>query len=463
MLFRSTSRTRSTTAGSISSTINGATGRTDGAMKVVGVVAEAAKASELFSKLADLFYDRFKKEDEIDERRKSDFIENGIPNAPPLTGDEKKMIEESMELVEDVASRGKRIAGTVNESVEKFLYRDGEGGAAVGMTVAKVDVAAVKLFTEVSNSEDKDELLGAKRRAGNMAVKRLSGGDGNVAVKYGLWNSSLHSSLQTIASNPISRSLPHSLRSFQLWLLDTYARKSESKQTIREVYNDLDGTRSMQYTTSASLPGGFQDRLFEAWITFEKVEANGLRTYIIAFCPIEKYKGTHHKVEGAEKMQDATSRGLYMVKELTDNTCEMTILLQVDLKITVLPARVLDIVAKQELSLTYKLQEKFRRNGKEVDRERVTALAGVMSGRKGLPLIEDQVGFFERCMTLSGKEDGEGWKVLESHCPDVKMWMQYFPPRKGERNIATGKAVGVVEGSAEEVAAWAFTYCSNER
>ncbi|GMH82415.1 hypothetical protein TrST_g12581 [Triparma strigata] len=105
-----TSKTRSTTAGSISSAVIGATSRTDGAMKMVGVVAEAAKASELFSKLADLFYDRFKKEEEIDERRKADFIENGIPNAPPLTGDEQKMIEESMELVKDVASRGKRIA-----------------------------------------------------------------------------------------------------------------------------------------------------------------------------------------------------------------------------------------------------------------------------------------------------------------------------------------------------------------
>ena len=49
------------------------------------------------------------------------------------------MIEESMELVEDVAFRAKRIAGTANESVEKFIYRDGEGGAAVGMTVAKME------------------------------------------------------------------------------------------------------------------------------------------------------------------------------------------------------------------------------------------------------------------------------------------------------------------------------------
>ena len=45
------------------------------------------------------------KESVIDARSKADFIESKIPNAPPLTGDEKKMIKESIKLVEDVASR----------------------------------------------------------------------------------------------------------------------------------------------------------------------------------------------------------------------------------------------------------------------------------------------------------------------------------------------------------------------
>ncbi|GMI15626.1 hypothetical protein TrVE_jg49 [Triparma verrucosa] len=166
------------------------------AVKKLGAGFESAKGDKLFYKLAEMFYDRFKKEDVIDARRKADFIEN-IPNAPPLTGDEKKMIKESMKQVEDVASRAKRVAGTANESVEKFLYRDGEGGAAVGMTVAKIDVAAVTFFTE-------------------------------------------------------------------LWLIDTYALKAENKSfAINEVWNDLDGTRSLQYTISVSPPGGFQDRLFE--------------------------------------------------------------------------------------------------------------------------------------------------------------------------------------------------------
>ena len=41
--------------------------------------------------------------------------------------------------------------------------------------------------------------------------------------------------------------------------------------------------------------------------------------------------------------------------------------------------------------------------------------------------------------------------------------MKYFPPEKGERSIGTGKAVCVVDGSAEEVAAWVMDYCNNER
>ncbi|GMH88310.1 hypothetical protein TrST_g6939 [Triparma strigata] len=113
------------------------------AVKKLGAGSEAAKGNKLFCKLAKMFYDRFKKEEVIDARRKADFVENGIPNAPPLTGDEQKMIKESMKLVEDVASRAKRIAGTVNESVEKFLYRADSGDAAVGLAVAKIDVTAV--------------------------------------------------------------------------------------------------------------------------------------------------------------------------------------------------------------------------------------------------------------------------------------------------------------------------------
>jgi hypothetical protein len=147
-----TSVARSTTTAGITSAVTGVTSSRGAALKKLGTSGEAAKGQELFCKLASLFYDRFKKEEVIDARRKADFIKNGIPNAPPLTGDEQKMIAKLMREVE--VMKAKRIAGTANDSVEKFLHQDGEGGAAWGMTVAKMDVAATTLFTEVSESKE---------------------------------------------------------------------------------------------------------------------------------------------------------------------------------------------------------------------------------------------------------------------------------------------------------------------
>ena len=143
---------RSTTTAGITSAGTGVSSKSGAAMKFLGAGGEGAMGNKLFCKLADLFYDRFKKEDTIDARRKADFIENGIPNAVPLTEAEENLIAKLMGEVE--VMKAKRIAGTVNDSVEKFIHQDGEGGAAWGMTVAKMDVAATTLFTEVSESKE---------------------------------------------------------------------------------------------------------------------------------------------------------------------------------------------------------------------------------------------------------------------------------------------------------------------
>lgn len=54
-----------------------------------------------------MFYDRFKKEKIIDERKRKHFIES-IPKAPPLTTDEQNLIAKSMKLVEKISSKAKR-------------------------------------------------------------------------------------------------------------------------------------------------------------------------------------------------------------------------------------------------------------------------------------------------------------------------------------------------------------------
>ncbi|GMH79638.1 hypothetical protein TL16_g08210 [Triparma laevis f. inornata] len=163
----------------------------------------------------------------------------------------------SKTLVESITSRAKRVAGTANESVEKYFHKPERGGAAVGMTVAKMDLSAIRLVAE-------------------------------------------------------------------LWLLDTYAEKIDlSDRAIMEVWHNLDGTRGQQYATSIGLPGGFQDRLFKTWFTWEKtIDGGSRRTFIIALAPLKTYEGTHHEVAGAEKMMEATSKGMYIIKELSENTCE---------------------------------------------------------------------------------------------------------------------------------------------
>lgn len=106
-----------------------------------------------------------------------------------------------------------------------------------------------------------------------------------------------------------------------------------------------------------------------------------------------------------------------------------------------------------------------KRHNLEVDRASYRALADVMGARADTSLQEGQSKMFARCMKFfKGDGAGEGWEVLKSPDADVEMWTKCFEPESGERSgIATGKAIGVVNCSAEEVAAWVFDYCSNER
>lgn len=105
---------------------------------------------------------------------------------------------------------------------------------------------------------------------------------------------------------------------------------------------------------------------------------------------MDDYQGvTHHPAP--EKLIRATWRGVYVVKELTDTTCEWTWAAQVDLKVPAMPTSMLDFLTKKELTWAGTVQEKYSRNRKKVDREKVDSLAKDMRRRRGEPLMEDQV------------------------------------------------------------------------
>ena len=63
-------------------------------------------------------------------------------------------------------------------------------------------------------------------------------------------------------------------------------------------------------------------------------EEYGRRTFIIAITPMEEYKGgTRHRVPGEENFKAASSRGIYKIKEVSDNTCEWTWAQQADFRL----------------------------------------------------------------------------------------------------------------------------------
>ena len=124
------------------------------------------------------------------------------------------------------------------------------------------------------------------------------------------------------------------------------------------------------------------------------------------------------------------------------------------------------------------MQEFFSRNGKKVDGEVQKQLVENIIRNKGKPIPEDQKPLWLRCNSLKGTNESE-WDPLKPgpKNPDVKMWIK-FPKvaqgrrksivkdakkKSGQERVATGKAIGYVDCTAEKLCAWMMDYNSNER
>ncbi|GMH72745.1 hypothetical protein TL16_g05998 [Triparma laevis f. inornata] len=301
-----------------------------------------ASAFKRFNSIGIMFYERFKKEDEIDERMKEDFLENEMENPPQQSKQTVALIDRSISLLKEMDS-AKRVAGTFNSRVEKFtLWKEGEP-SAWGKTVCSVDTSAKRMFAHL-------RVLDTFKRKRDH--KKSNG------------------------------SLP------------------------RGVWENLGGVRILQFSTCVKFPSGFHNRLFETWLTWAKREAeDGKAMYIMAFAPLSEYVGPRYKVLGSEEMTMGMIRGVHVVKEVTTNTCEWTKVQNVDLHMS-LPKVILDHLAKNELNLTHMIQESFRRNGKGVDQELRRANGETMHKMRGRALAKDQQEVFDRCQELGKDDEG---------------------------------------------------------
>ena len=148
----------------------------------------------------------------------------------------------------------------------------------------------------------------------------------------------------------------------------------------------------------------------------------------------------------------------------SQNICEWTRIQVVNIGVK-LPKKVMQILTANQLKWASKVQERHRRNEQEIENELKFDLIRKMEEHKNCPLFDDQEDSFNKSKELLEIE--EGWVELKpstsQYSSSVKKWINYIPPKKGERSIATGKVTGTVDCSAIEAAAWQFAYCSRRR
>ena len=76
-------------------------------------------ARDAFGLICAALYDRFEQKDEIDRRILKAF-EDSIDKAPEQTHAEQAVVEKMLATASEIESKGKRVPGTVGESVDKF-------------------------------------------------------------------------------------------------------------------------------------------------------------------------------------------------------------------------------------------------------------------------------------------------------------------------------------------------------
>ncbi|GMI41984.1 hypothetical protein TrCOL_g13771 [Triparma columacea] len=344
--------------------------------------------------------DEFRQPAVIDERRKRHFVEEVMPRAPPLTIEEGAMLERVGRLEKELHTKGKRVKGTLKEGIDKFLWREGDNmWGAFGVTVDK----------------------SAK---------------GVLAVEF---------------------------------LLDTFALSEKhfknNGNLPRAIRKEFEGTRSMHCHVGVKVPAA-TNRLFENWFVWKEAKFdNGQTAYMLGFVPLREYYGASFTNLSKDGFVVGVTRGIYIIAEVAPNVCRVTHIQTFDLKFSgihkTVTDKAIDYLAKNQLVEANRLQEKFRRNRKEVDAEVRGALVERM--REGVELEEDQKEVFGEVEELFGGEDEEGWGPLESPYEGVKMEIKYKQQEEGKKTLTFGRAECITDCSAEEAAACFFEYCSRER
>ena len=232
---------------------------------------------------------------------------------------------------------------------------------------------------------------------------------------------------------------------------------------LRSEY-DIPDSHSKIVSAVMRFPKGFDNREFHNWLVWAKLEEyNGHEAYVMAFAPREECDVALLPPLPTFLDQSNTTVGktigIYIFERLAPQITRMTFVQQAEMRGSI-PPLILNSLVRSSLQIVQRLVDDFKRRGRDVDEEKRNEF--ISNIHRAPPLTPDQNDLVKRCLQLENVDAGE-FKEINSKDYRVKFFQKYDPTIVGEKNVAVGKAAAKIDASAEEVLAWRWNWCSNDK
>ena len=253
-----------------------------------------------------------------------------------------------------------------------------------------------------------------------------------------------------------------------IWFGCSYERMQMHQAKYGKLLRVTDATenssRSQVIAAEYKIAPNFSNRWGETRYTWDTMESGDV---VVAFEPFAQ-GGAGLFTKGAI---EGKSTGLYHFTKVAPKITTFTLVQKVDLGGAV-PNWLMKTLVKTVFSLLLRVQERFRRRDKEVDREVREVLAARIKGTTNFDVPLDDKDMYESCSSLKREFEAANKrhlvKILMPLSPFVEYSMRPAETKKkgrqqGGRKVGTGKAVAEIDASADDAAAWIFDYCSRVR
>ena len=329
------------------------------------------------------------------------------------------------------------IQGTVLEPLEFYQKIEGNAGAW-GKVVATIDASAARVFAErwMLNSYEK-----------NMKHVEKEGLDALYKVVH------IPNTHSMLVKNLVRFPSPISNRVFASWL--TWRKEADDSFLIAVAPAEDFADESDDAAATADFVAKQKERREREG---KADDAGTLKRDIeeLELMMLQRATKKQH-VQGlidlishdplASKAICGTVRGLWRFKPLATSVCHVTYVVQAELGGSI-PSALMITRIRDTLGNAQKMQVKFARNGKLVDKEMRDVFA---SPPPLAELSEEQMSVVKGCRSLES-QDGSEWETLASPSSFVTMWMKHVPATENERSIAIGKATAVIDCPVHEAA-----------